>query len=169
MRHLIHVLPLALVACTGAPSRDAVAPAEIVVSLGEIETDVTGRCFATTAGPTRTEIVDELIEVVPEVRAADGNVTSPPVYRTVSRPRTVSTGPGRRFETVCPPVYTVPFVSSLQRALLIRRAYDGPITGQYDDATSLAVQMFQRPDGIDSPLLGVDAARSLGIVAVPRS
>ena len=169
MRHLIHVLPLALAACTAQPSRDAVAPAEIVVSLGEIETDVTGRCFATSAGPTRTDIVNELIEVASAVRAADGSVTSPPVFRTVSRPQTISTGPGQRFETVCPPVYTAAFVSSLQRALLIRRGYDGPITGQYDEATSLAVQMFQRPNGIDSPLLGVDAARRLGILAVPRS
>ena len=168
MRHLIKVLPLALAACTAQPSGNAVAPAEIVVSLGEIETDVTGRCFATAAGPTRTDIVNELIEVVPAVRAADGSVTSPPVFRNVSRPQTVSTGPGRRFETVCPPVYTIAFVSSLQRALLIRRSYSGPITGRYDEATSLAVQMFQRAEGVDSPLLGVAAARTLGILAVPR-
>jgi peptidoglycan hydrolase-like protein with peptidoglycan-binding domain len=59
-------------------------------------------------------------------------------------------------------------VSTLQRALLIRRAYDGPITGQYDAATSLAVQSYQRGTGIDSPLLGTTTARELGILAVPR-
>jgi peptidoglycan hydrolase-like protein with peptidoglycan-binding domain len=60
-------------------------------------------------------------------------------------------------------------VSTLQRALLIRRAYDGAITGQYDAATSLAVQSYQRRSGTDSPLLATAIARDLGILAVPRS
>ena len=163
-----HTFPLLLFfsACT-APVIATDPP--IVVSLGEIETDATGRCFALTTGPTQTNIVEELTEVVPADVAPDGTVRNPAIFRTITRPQTVTTGPGTRFETVCPPVYTDGFVSSLQRALLIRRAYAGPITGQYDEATSVAVQVFQRGSGIDSPLLAADTARHLGILEVPRN
>ncbi len=167
MYRLTLILPLALVACTTTDSATEIAPAPIVVSLGEIETDALGRCYTMTAGPTQTNIVEELIEVAPEARAQDGTLVNPAVYRTITRPQTVTVGAGTRFETVCPPVYTAAFVSTLQRALLIRRAYDGQITGQYDETTSLAVQNFQRSDGLDSPLLGIKTARGLGIVAAP--
>ena len=168
--HRLAPLVLILTACTPQPeTAPATVAAPIVVSLGEIETDVAGRCFARTAPPTRTDIVEEMIEVVPEERAADGSVVNPAVFRTITRPRTVATGEGARFETVCPPIYTETFVSTLQRALLIRRGYDGPITGQFDEATSLAVQRFQRAMGIDSPLLSVDTARGLGLLEVNRS
>lgn len=166
--HRLAPLVLMLAACAPQPAPDTV-PAPIVVSLGEIETDVAGRCFARTAPPTRTDIVEEMIEVVPEERAVDGSIVNPAVFRTITRPRTVATGEGARFETVCPPAYTEAFVATLQRALLIRRGYAGPITGQYDEATSLAVQQFQRGMGIDSPLLSVTTARDLGLLEVSRS
>jgi hypothetical protein len=164
-------LPFALLlsACTPLPPQSGTGTAPIIVSLGDIETDAKGRCFARTEGPTQTNIISELIEVAPETRDAAGTVINPAVFRTITRPQTVKVGEGSRFETVCPPVYTAAFVSTLQRALLIRRAYDGPITGQYDAATSLAVQSYQRRSGTDSPLLATDIARDLGILAVPRS
>lgn len=159
---------IAMTACT-PQSPATTAPAPIVLSLGEIDTDAAGRCFAYAAAPTQTNIVSELIQVVPEDRATDGTVRNPAVFRTVTRPKTVTTGQGQRFETVCPPIYTEAFVASLQRALLIRRAYAGPISGQYDAPTNLAVQSFQRDAGIDSPLLAVETARTLGILAVTRA
>ena len=159
---------LALTACTAPAPDPASAPAPIVVSLGEIETDAEGRCFARTAPPTRTDIVEEMIEVAPAQRGPDGAVVNPAVFRTVSRPQTVATGEGRRFETVCPPLYTEAFVSTLQRALLIRRAYAGPISGQYDETTRLAVEQFQRDRGTDSRLLAVQTARDLGILEIRR-
>lgn len=161
---------LALAACAPPPtSAPATVPAPIVMSLGEIETDAAGRCFARMAPPTQTNIVEEMIEVAPESRSPDGTVINPAVFRTITRPQTVAIGIGARFETLCPPIYTANFVSSLQRALLIRRGYDGPITGQFDDATSLAVQQFQRARAIDSPLLAVMTARDLGLLEVRRN
>jgi peptidoglycan hydrolase-like protein with peptidoglycan-binding domain len=166
--HRIFPFALLLSACTAPQPQSGTAPAPIIVSLWDIETDATGSCFARTDGPTQTKIIEELIEVAPETRDAAGTVVNPAVFRTITRPQTVKVGEGTRFETVCPPVYTAAFVSTLQRALLIRRVYDGPITGQYDAATSLAVQSYQRGTGIDSPLLGTTTARELGILAVPR-
>ena len=169
---MFRLVPFALMLAACAPRSappSETSPAPIVVSLGEIETDAAGRCFARTAPPTRTDIVEEMVEVVPEEPAADGSILTPAVFRSVTRPRTTATGDGTRFETVCPPVYTEAFVETLQRALLIRRGYDGPITGQYDAATRLAVERFQQARGTDSPLLSVATARDLGLLAVARS
>ncbi len=163
------IILLAASACTAdtGPAQPAKAP--MVLTLGEIETDAAGRCFALTAPQTRTEIVTDLIEVVPAVRDEGGGVTTPAILRKVTRPTVVTAGPGTRLETVCPPIYTESFVASLQRALVIRRAYVGPISGVYDPLTRAAVRDFQRGSGVDSPLLAVDTARTLGIFAVPRS
>ena len=166
---MLRIVPLAVLLAACAPQAEAPAPAPIVASFGAIETDAAGRCFARAAAPTRTDIVEEMIEVVPETRAADGSLVNPAVFRTVTRPRTTAVGEGARFETVCPPVYTEAFVASLQRALLIRRAYEGPITGQYDAPTRQAVQQVQAAAGVDSPLLSVTTARSLGILEVDRT
>ena len=57
-------------------------------------------------------------------------------------------------------------VAPLQRALIVRRAYTGPVSETYDAATQAAVAAFQRDRGIDSPLLSVDTARDLGVLAI---
>lgn len=155
--------------CAGVPPAPVPdTPPVGAISLGEISTDASGRCFARQAGPTQTTVVTELVEVMPEVRDRNGVLTTPGIFRNVTRPRTVQTGEGAPFETICPQIYTPDFVATLQRALIVRRAYDGQVTGLMDEATSLAVQQFQRQRGIDSPLLEIGVARDLGIVAVPR-
>ena len=164
-------LPLILLlsACQTAPGSGAEPrPAEAVITQGEIEADGDGRCFARTAAPTETVVVEELAEVVPEVRDQNGVITSPAVFRTVTRPQTRATGPGRRFETVCPHLLTSELVLTLQRALIVRRVYAGPVNGTYDEPTRAAVRSVQITEGIDSPLLSVDLARTLGIIAIPR-
>lgn len=161
------ILLTGLAACqqSALPAPPETSTPGTVISLGAIETDATGRCFARMAGPVQTTIVTELVEVMPAERDRNGVVTSPAIFRNVTRPQTVQTGPGARFETLCPQRLTADFVATLQRALIVRRAFAGPVTGNYDDATSLAVQQFQRNQGIDSPLLSIDVARQFGLVA----
>ncbi len=166
VKRLICLMSFGLVAC--APPLEIARDTMPVISLGEIETQPDGRCFARMAGPTRTDIVTELVEVQPEVKDRNGVVTQPAIFRNVTGPKTVVTGQGARFETVCPQVYTPDFVATLQRALIVRRAYDGEVTGLMDEATSLALQQFQRGMDVDSPLLAMRVGRDLGIVAVPR-
>jgi hypothetical protein len=138
------------------------------IELGDISTDAQGRCFARTAAPTETSIVSELVEVLPEVRDANNVVVRDAVFRSVTRPRTLRAGQGKRFETVCPQIYTTAFVASVQRALIVRQAYTGQVNGLYDERTSAAIQRFQRPMGFDSPFLSADVARSLGVLALGR-
>ncbi|MEJ6398311.1 peptidoglycan-binding domain-containing protein [Yoonia sp. 208BN28-4] len=161
---------LVLTACS-MPD-DEIGPASVAstvdrLNLGEIETTVDGQCFARMDQPTETSIIEELELVIPETTDAEGNVTAPPVYRTITRPQTLAIGEGERFETLCPPAYTPERVATLQRALRVRGAYAGPINGTLDTATGAAIRQFQRPDGIKSNLIEIDIARRLGVVATP--
>ena len=155
---------LALAACTAAPPA-ARPEAEVVVSLPQIEADAAGRCFARADPPVRVDVVERTEEVLPPQRDAQGRITAPAVVRRVSAPQEVVTGEGARFEAVCPPVLTETFVASLQRALLVRQVYAGPITGTYDAATRAAVREAQ---GIPSDLPSAELARSLGLTALAR-
>ena len=157
-----------LAACETPPSDVADAP-EILIEMGEIETDTAGRCFTRDAPPTEVRIVEETVIVVPEVRDELGRIPRPAVVRSQDGPQTFQTGNGTRFETLCPQLYTPVFVASLQRALQARGAYAGPITSTYDQATSVAVRNFQLSSGIDSPLLMQRTALSLGLTATPRN
>lgn len=160
----------ALAACQPQPSVEQPSRADVdtTISLGSIDTSTSGTCFATTAGPTETVVVNEMIEVVPATKDENGVVTSPAVFRNITRPSTNTVGEGTRFETVCPPLLTPAFVATLQRAMITRRIYSGQVNGNYDTATGLAVQRFQRNLSIDSPYLAVSTARQLGVLAVPR-
>lgn len=158
---------IALMGC-GAPVDDAPPDQVGLISLGEISTGADGRCFARQDGVTQTTVVTELVEVEPAVRDRNGVVVTPAIFRNITRPQTVQVAEGAPFETVCPQIYTPDFVATLQRALIVRRGYDGDVTGLMDEATSVAVQRFQRDRGIDSPLLEIGVARELGLVAIPR-
>ena len=160
---------LALAACEApVPTTPTNAP-EVLIDLGELETDGNGRCFARDAAPTEVRIVEETVIVVPEKRDNLGRITQPAVVRSQDGPQTFRIGDGKRFETLCPQEYTAQFVASLQRAMKARGAYDGPITSAYDAATSQAVRAFQLSSGIDSPLLRRRTALELGLTAVPRT
>ncbi|MBS1303908.1 peptidoglycan-binding domain-containing protein [Loktanella sp. SALINAS62] len=168
MYRILPVLAVLAACAVPASSPDPFTDSD-VISMGEIQTDTLGRCFARTEPRTRVDVVERLEQVAPERRDAIGNVTDPPVFRTVMEPRSVVVGPGTRFQAVCPPALTEPFVQSLQRALLIRRLYNGPISGLYDADTRAAVQQFQRDRGTDSAVLSVVSAQDLGIFAVARN
>ena len=163
MKHLSFAVLIALAAC-GAPSVAPVPP----VARDEIAVDDAGRCFSRAAGPVETRIVTAQIEVSPPLRDRNGVVTRPAIFRNVSRPETVERSPGPVFETVCPQVLDAGFVETLQRALIVRRAYAGPITGSYDAPTTEAVRQFQAGRGLDSAILSLETARALGLVAIGR-
>lgn len=145
------------------------APTVNLIAEGEIETTVSGQCFARTAPPTRTRIVEEQVMVTPGVRAPDGSFSTPPIFRNQTRPVTEPVGEGTRFETLCPPEYTPDRIATLQRALKARLAYIGPITSVLDEPTRAAIQAFQVDRGFDSPLIQRGLAEMLGIVALDRA
>ncbi|SLN30228.1 Putative peptidoglycan binding domain protein [Roseovarius litorisediminis] len=70
------------------------------------------------------------------------------------------------FETPCREVLTPEFIASLQRALKARNLYAGPVTGEYGTQTSAAVYSYQAPQGLQTGVLSIAAARQMGLVAI---
>ena len=96
----------------------------------------------------------------------DGTVVQPAIYKTETRQAIVRERKVTWFQTPCARDQTPEFVSSLQRALKARGLYRGPISGQMDARTRAAVRAFQQPQGLNSGILSLAAARQLGLVAV---
>ena len=128
-----------------------------------------GTCWGRTVSPAVIESVSERILVKPAQMNPDGTIAELPVYRTEDRQVIVTPRRDNWFETPCPDVQTPEFVSTLQRALQARGYYAGAITGVMDDATRAVIQSYQQAGGLDSPVLSVDSARALGLIAVPRT
>jgi len=127
-----------------------------------------GTCWGKIVSPARIETVTEQVLVQPARLASDGRVESPAIFRTETRQRIVTERGVTWFETPCPADMTPELVATLQRALAARGLYDGPITGRTGAATRDAVRAYQAQTGLDSPVLSLAAARTLGLIAVPR-
>lgn len=69
--------------------------------------------------------------------------------------------------TPCADQMTPEVTASLQRALAARKLYDGEADGKTGTATKTAIRQYQAPLGFDSPILTLEAARSLGILPTP--
>lgn len=127
-----------------------------------------GSCWGKTVSPAVVERVTEQIQTKPAKINSDGSIGSLPVYRTKERQVIVTPRRDNWFETPCPDLMTTEFVSSLQRALQVRGGYTGVISGNLDTKTRSAIQRFQRQEGLNSAVLSLTTARTLGLVAVQR-
>ena len=128
-----------------------------------------GTCWGREVSPAVIETVTEQIIVQPAEVLADGTVISPAVYRSETQQRIVEERRETWFETPCDPIWTEEFTASLQRALKARGHYTGSITGTLDKRTRAAIRRYQAPQGLDSSILSLEAARQLGLIAVARS
>tara|TARA_R110000796_G_scaffold45616_29_gene110393 strand:+ start:184 stop:684 length:501 start_codon:yes stop_codon:yes gene_type:complete len=129
-----------------------------------------GTCWGRTISPAVIETVTEQLQIKPAQISATGEIQTLPVYKTETRQEIVKPRQDNWFETPCPHQLTPDFISTLQRALEARDAYDGDITGTLDDPTRRAMRLYQMSQGgPDSPVLSLETARSLGLVAVERT
>lgn len=127
-----------------------------------------GSCWGQDATPATIETVTEQILIQPAQINSDGTVVSPAVYKTETHQKIVTEREEIWFETPCRPEWTPEFIASLQRALKARGVYRGPITGHMDSRTRKAIRKFQKPQGLDSQILSVAAARKLGLIAIDQ-
>lgn len=125
-------------------------------------------CWGRQVSPAVIETVTEQVLVQPAQVLADGTVLSPGIYRSETLQRIVTERRETWFETPCEAVWTEEFIASLQRALKARGHYNGKITGLLDKRTRAAIRRYQAPQGLDSSILSLAAARNLGLVAVAR-
>ena len=127
-----------------------------------------GSCWGKVTRPAIIETVTDQVLVQPAQINSDGTVVSPAIYKTDTRQAIVREREDTWFETPCAEVMTVEFIQSVQRALAARGLYAGPISGEMDPRTRKAVRRFQKPEGLDSGILSLAAARRLGLAEVER-
>ena len=128
-----------------------------------------GSCYSRTTTPALIETVTEQVMVQPASVRSDGSVESPAAFRTVTRQRILRERREIEFETPCDNIQTPEFIASVQRALVARGYYMGPITGTMDARTARAVGQFQTANGdVQTQQITLKTARILGLVALPR-
>ena len=158
----------ALAACAG-PAADlgALGEPEVTRRVQEAPPGAApGTCWGKHVTPAVIETVTEQVMLQPAEMHSDGTVTRPASYKTETVQRIVRERRETWFETPCDSEMTPDFVASLQRALSVRGHYNGPVTGRMDARTRAAVRRYQKPQGLDSGILSLAAARKLGLVAV---
>ena len=167
MKPPLVLLPLmaALAACQSTLSKEP----EIVQTVQEAPPGAApGTCWGKDVTPAVIETVTEQVVLQPAEVRDDGTVLEPAVYKTETRQAIVQERRVTWFETPCASAQTPDFVASVQRALKVRGLYRGPVTGTMDARTRAAVRAYQKPEGLDSGILSLAAARRLGLVAVER-
>lgn len=125
-----------------------------------------GTCWGKHVSPAVIETVTEQIMLQPAEVHVDGTVSRPAIYKTETLQRIVRERRETWFEVPCDDLLTGDFIASLQRALTVRGYYWGPVNGRMDARTRTAIRKFQEPQGLDSGILSLAAARKLGLVAV---
>ncbi|WP_050931625.1 peptidoglycan-binding domain-containing protein [Aestuariivita boseongensis] len=122
-----------------------------------------GTCWGKTTSPAVIETVTEQVLLQPAQVSTDGTVITPAIYKTETQQRIVKERKETWFETPCAAEMTPEFIASVQRALTVRKLYSGPVTGEMDARTRAAIRRFQSPQGLDSGILSLAAARQLGL------
>ena len=125
-------------------------------------------CYARHIVPAIIETVTEQVLVQPPQIDASGAVDYPAIYRTETRQDIVRPRRELWFETLCEEELTPAFIATLQRALTARGFYGGGAHGRFDGPTKRAIRAYQKPQGVDSDVLSLAAARKLGLKEVPR-
>ena len=171
MKSPLVLLPLLAVlsACQSALPLAGPNEPEIVQTLQEAPPGAApGTCWGKDVTPAVIETVTEQVLLQPAQVRGDGTVEDPAIYKTETRQAIVKERRVTWFETPCASDQTPDFVASVQRALKVRGLYRGPVTGQMDARTRAAVRAYQKPEGLDSGILSLAAARRLGLATVER-
>ncbi|MDQ2091080.1 peptidoglycan-binding domain-containing protein [Marimonas arenosa] len=127
-----------------------------------------GSCWGKEVTPPRYKTVSGHVMVQPAQVLADGTVMSEPIYKREDRKAIIEPQRELWFRMPCEADLPPDFTASLQRALQARGHYHGAITGEMDGRTRHAVRRYQAPQGLDSAILSLAAARKLGLVPVER-
>ena len=120
-------------------------------------------CYGREIEPAVIETVTEQLMVEPEQLDRDGNVRRPAVFVTATEQRIIEDRTETWFETPCAMEGNIEFITNLQRALIARGHYTGTADGVMNRATVRAVRAYQQPQGLDSGVLSLAAARQLGL------
>ncbi len=125
-----------------------------------------GTCWGRDATPAVIETVTEQVMLRPAEIMSDGSVSKPAIYQTETQQQIVTPREDAWFETPCDDTLTPDFTANVQRALKARGHYRGAINGKMDGRTRAAIRAYQKPQGLDSGMLSLAAARQMGLLQV---
>lgn len=158
---------LGLAACAPFPSPEVARLLDrdgTIVTRGEGPEDARAdACYAQDVTPAVIETITEQVIVQPPQIGDDGTVREPAIFRTVTNQSIVQERHDLWFETPCEADTDPVFIATLQRALAARGIYRGADTGVMDIRTRRAIREYQRPQGLNSSVLSLAAARLLGL------
>jgi len=143
-------------------------PEPIRADADRFQADAPSACRVDDVSPPVLETVTEEVEVTPAILDADGTVLHEATYRMETAQKIVRERVDHSFDRVCEIDLTPDFIASLQRALSARSLYAGPVNGLMNTETQAAIRAYQEPQGLDSTILSLAAARQLGLKAVAR-
>ena len=126
------------------------------------------QCYSAQILPAVIETVTEQSLLTEAGLGPDGVVLTPATYQTRTQQRMITDRREVRFAVPCPGLADGLFIETLQRALKVRGLYSGPVTGEIDSPTARAIRRYQAPQGLDSSVLSLAAARQLGLVTLER-
>lgn len=162
---------LSLAACMPAAPPDAFADPliagantiEVLRGAGPPDADPLA-CYGLKSTPAVIETVTEQVMLQPPQIDTDGAVREPAIFVTETHQRIVRERRDLWFEVPCAlEAGDRDFIATLQRALMARGLYEGPVTGEMNRRTLRAVRAFQAPQGLDSEVLSLAAAQQLGL------
>ncbi len=125
-----------------------------------------GSCWGKNVTPAIIQTVTHQVLMQPTQVLADGTVTHPAIYKTETLQDIIRERRETWFLVPCAEAMTPEFIASVQRALTARGMYQGSISGEMNPGTRAAVRRFQKPQGLDSGILSLAAARKLGLVVI---
>jgi len=163
---LILLSTLALGACQSSQPTDMAQRGDTVQP--RLAGSAQAGCWATDAIPAPGDMVMDEVVITPARTDARGRVTEPAVIAWRERMAESGVSEERLFAVPCPEQMDAEFVASLQRALKVRGLFAGEVNGEMNEDTLSAIRAWQRPQGLDSGVLSLDAARNLGLVALGR-
>lgn len=120
-------------------------------------------CWGKEVQPAVVETVTRQIMLQPAQVHSDGRVDQPAVYKTETRQEIVRERREIWFRVPCDEAMTPAFIASVQRALAVRGHYNGPVNGEMSSRTRRAIRAYQAPQGLDSGILSLAAARQMGL------
>jgi Putative peptidoglycan binding domain len=128
-----------------------------------------GACYARAVTPAVIETVTEQVLISPAQTGPDPQtgkdvVLRPAIYSARTEQRITTPRQKSWFETLCPPIYSEKFVTSLQRALTARGYLRNPPSGWVDAPTRRAIRKYQKSKGLNSGVLAVATAQDFGLI-----
>lgn len=128
-----------------------------------------GACWGRDTIPALIETVTDSRLDRAEERDASGRVIRPARYTSTAHQRMIHDRQEVFIRTPCYDQLTQDTIVTLQRALKARGYYRQALTGALDPATQLAIRRYQADHGLDTSVLSLKAAETLGLVSVDRS